>query len=209
MFPFHPKVFIYGKSARVIISRVPGFEALLTTLAHALSLCLPLYFPPSWHLAVSRFMPYIRTYEVNSKLALFAHYINALISLSVWRYANFMQYHFLSAILTPMTPISTLYDSSFSFSLSYSLVNYRSSDIDYLSKISRFVKEFINRKLDFRFFFLKKSREDSIFKKSTRIPERIFVSFPRRIKITLRATGSQMPFLFHFSLPKFESLRER
>lgn len=152
MFPFHPKVFIYGKSARVIISRVPGFEALLTTLAHALSLCLPLYFPPSWHLAVSRFMPYIRTYEVNSKLALFAHYINALISLSVWRYANFMQYHFLSAILTPMTPISTLYDSSFSFSLSYSLVNYRSSNIDYLSKISRFVKEFINRKLGFRFF---------------------------------------------------------
>lgn len=83
-------------------------------------------------------------YEVKSKLALFAHYINALISLSVWRYANFMQYHFLSTILTPMTPIHALRFFFFFLSLSLllfcSLVNHRSSDIDYLSKISRFVE---------------------------------------------------------------------
>lgn len=93
----------------------------------------------------------------------------------------------------------------FFLSLFYSLVNYRSSDIDYLSKISRFVKEFINRKLDFRFFFLKKSREDSIFKKSTRIPERIFVSFPRRIKITLRAFEQQDRKCHSYSTSRYQN----
>lgn len=112
-----PKVFIYGKSARVIISRVPGFEAFLT-LAHALLPLSSTLFSPRGTSQYLTFVVYIRMYEVNSKLALFAHYINALISLSLWRYANFMQYHFLSAILTPMTSIHAL-RFFFSFSLFY------------------------------------------------------------------------------------------
>lgn len=125
---FHPKVFIYGKSARVIISRIPGFEALLT-LAHALSLCLPRYFPLVAPRSIS-LSSYIRMYEVKSKLALFAHYINALISLSVWRYANFMQYHFLSTILTPMTPIHALRFFFFFLSLSLTVLLARKSSLE-------------------------------------------------------------------------------